>query len=126
MFLSRILRTPAVLLSLLALTPTARAAAETPLPDVPYVFVTVDSYLVYAGASIEVTGLLLGENTPRTLIFSGPGSTSGDASQHMSRCDRMALLTLSKPGAYRFEVMEGMFTSILTCRLMRTATVPAP
>lgn len=123
---SRVLRTPALLLSLLALPPTVQAAPETPQANVPYVFVTVDSYTIWQLTNIQVTGLLLGESTPRTLTFYLGGSTTIDPSQHLSRCDRMALLAMSKPGAYRFELVKGQTTNDLTCRLTRTAAVPAP
>ncbi|WP_338863687.1 hypothetical protein [Myxococcus stipitatus] len=119
---SRGLRTPALLLSLLALTPTAQAAAETPQLYVPYVFVTVDSYFIRPWAHIEVTGILQGESTPRTLAFS-ISSSSVDSNQYISRCDRMAMLAMSKPGAYRLELTR---SPDVWCRLTRTAAVPAP
>ncbi|WP_342376297.1 hypothetical protein NVS55_34175 [Myxococcus stipitatus] len=119
MSLRRILHTPAVLLSLLTLAPTAWAAE-------PIVFVAVDSYNVKQTNQFEVTGLVLGEGTPRTITFFLSTSSSVDVSQHLSRCDRLALMAMNKPGAYRFEVQRGSSSFELSCRLTRTASIPAP
>ncbi|AGC48250.1 hypothetical protein MYSTI_06978 [Myxococcus stipitatus DSM 14675] len=126
MSLRRILHTPAVLLSLLTLAPTAPSAAEPPQTNVPYVFVAVDSYNVKQTNQFEVTGLLLGEGTPRTILFTASTTSAVDVSQHLSRCDRMALMAMNKPGAYRFEVVKGIYSYEFSCRLTRTAAIPAP
>ncbi|MCP3166939.1 hypothetical protein [Myxococcus qinghaiensis] len=123
---SRVLRAAALLLASVTLAPTA-LAAETPQPNVPYVFVTVDSYSVVHANGIEVTGILQGENTPRTLEFEFPYSpTYYDASQHVSRCDRMALLLMNKPGAWLFEVSFQYQGAMPLCKLTRRAAPPAP
>ncbi|QSQ23072.1 hypothetical protein JY651_49665 [Pyxidicoccus parkwayensis] len=116
--MNRSLRTAALLSVCLGLAPTA-LAAETPRFDVPYVFETVDGYAVLNTNRVEVTGLLRGESAQRTLVFYfTTGST--DPSTLVSRCDRMALLAMNKPGLYFFEMTQGQsgFTSS-TCRLTR-------
>lgn len=122
---SRVLRAATLLLASVALTPTA-LAAETPQANVPYVFVTVDSYSVVHANGIEVTGILQGENTPRTLEFEFPSFSSYDASQHVSRCDRLALLLMNKPGAYLLEVTFKGQWETGSCKLTRRAATPAP
>lgn len=123
---SRVLRAAALLLASVTLTPTA-LAAEAPLPKVPYVFVTVDSYSVVHANGIEITGVLQGENTARTLEFEFPyAPTYYDASQHVARCDRMALLLMNKPGAYFLELGFEYQGAMVTCKLTRRAATPAP
>ncbi|MFY2562038.1 hypothetical protein ACN469_30875 [Corallococcus terminator] len=123
---SRVLRAASLLLATLALTPSA-LAAETPQPNVPYVFVTVDSYSIINANGIELTGVLQGENTPRTLEFEFPYSpTYYDASQHVARCDRMALLLMNKPGAWLLELSLQYQGQMVTCKLTRRAATPAP
>jgi|GEM_PF-3396517 len=123
---SRVLRAAALLLASVTLAPSA-LAAETPEPNVPYVFVTVDSYSITGASSIEVTGILQGENTPRTLEFELPAySTPLEAGQHASRCDRMALLLMNKPGAWLLELTYKGQWAMGSCKLTRRAATPAP
>ncbi|NVJ24065.1 MULTISPECIES: hypothetical protein [Myxococcus] len=124
---SRVLRAATLLLATLTLTPSALAAAEEPQFDLPYVFETVDSYEVVHADTIQVTGVLQGESAPRTLEFSFPYSPSNyDNSQHISRCDRMALLVMNKPGAYLLEMTLKLRGQMVTCKLTRRAATPAP
>lgn len=123
---SRVLRAAALLLASVPLTPSA-LAAETPQPDVPYVFVTVDSYTIVDPEHIQVTGVLQGENTPRTLEFEFPYSPNYyDTSQHVARCDRMAFLLMNKPGAYLLEMTFKDQWQPAACKLIRRAATPAP
>ncbi|MCP3104379.1 hypothetical protein LZ198_36500 [Myxococcus sp. K15C18031901] len=119
-----------VLSALLTLTlpPVALAAVEAPQLNKPYKFVTVDSFLVRDATNVELTGILEGESTPRTIRFYyASGNSSTDSSQHMSRCDRMALLAMNKPGLYLLELVQLDYTpNQTTCRLTRRAATQAP
>jgi hypothetical protein len=116
MLKNRSLRIAALLSASLGLVPSA-LAAETPRSNTPYVFETVDAYLVVDAYRIEVTGILQGESTPRTLVFR---TSVSDASAHFSRCDRMALLAMNKPGLYHFTMVQGAESWIpTTCSLAR-------
>jgi hypothetical protein len=103
-------------LAVLTLLPAA-AAHAAPLQ---YVFVTVDRFLVVGNstATVEVTGLLEGEATPRTLTFSGSSSTSTDVQNKFIRCEKLALLAMASPGRYKFELYQ-QTTYNLSCALTR-------
>ncbi|WP_164015853.1 hypothetical protein [Pyxidicoccus trucidator] len=120
MLKNRSLRLAALLSAALGLAPSALAAAETPQVGTPYVFETVDSYLVATHSRIEVTGILQGESAPRTLFFSYNLSTTAfDVGQHVARCDRLALLAMNKPGLYLLTMVQNGSTFAPTCRLTR-------
>lgn len=105
-------------LATLTFAPSALAVAEVPVKDVPYVFATVDNYAVVNTNAVEVTGILVGETLPRVFrfTFSNPVNTS----EHMSRCDRLALLAMSRPGRYllEFTASDKLFTPA-SCKLTR-------
>lgn len=89
-----------------------------------YVFETVDSYDVQ-GSYLRVTvqGVQQGQETPSAVTFSYyiySGSTS-DHHRSFERCERLALLAMSKPGQYLLEVRQegGGSTPHLGCRLTR-------
>ncbi|MCY1019946.1 hypothetical protein [Pyxidicoccus sp. MSG2] len=114
---NRSLRFAALLAASLGLAPSA-LAAETPQSNKPYIFETVDSYVVVNERRVEVTGILQGESAPRTFAF----SANAISNPHLlfTRCDRMALLAMSKPGLYSFEMVQGADSYIApTCRLTR-------
>ncbi|MFP2911783.1 hypothetical protein ACLESD_43525 [Pyxidicoccus sp. 3LFB2] len=117
MLKNRSLRLAALLSASLGLAPSA-LAAETPQSNRPYVFETVDSYIATGTSRFEITGILQGESTPRTLSFRIAGFN--EAAVYISRCDRMALLAMSKPGAWFLELvqLDDSFT-VPTCRLTR-------
>ncbi|MFP2928720.1 hypothetical protein ACLESO_26690 [Pyxidicoccus sp. 3LG] len=117
MLKNRAFRTAALLAVSLGLAPTA--LAETPQTNRPYIFETVDSYGIVSTSRFEVTGILQGESAPRTFVFSYSSAHSYDDSQHLSRCDRMALLAMSKPGFYYFEMVETHLYTGPICRLRR-------
>ena len=118
MLMNRSVRAAALLLACLGLVPAAQA--ETPREGVPYVFETVDSYHLPSIYQFEVTGILRGESTPRTFTFWSRDFSSFEPAQHLSRCDRMALLAMSKPGAYFLEVVQPTIDRpIPTCKLTR-------
>lgn len=116
----------AVLLS--TLLPLSVAVAEV---QATYVFTTVDSYNIKGEVSeVEVTGIVQGEATPRTVTLTYHPSTfssqAGDyvASQRtFDRCERLLLLAMSKPGQYFLELRQehDPFSTILFigCKLTR-------
>ncbi|WP_426754844.1 hypothetical protein [Myxococcus sp. Y35] len=69
-----------------------------------YVFTTVDDYSIRLDGVINVTGVLHGEEEPRTVTFKVILSHGVEANFQTlgGRCDRMALLAMTKPGAYLF------------------------
>ncbi|CAM3541957.1 hypothetical protein G4177_20630 [Corallococcus sp. ZKHCc1 1396] len=107
------------LLASLTLAPGALAAAETPPSQVPQVFATVDDYAVINPSTVEVTGILQGETLPRVFRFIYNTSVNADSSQHLSRCDRLALLAMNRPGRYVFEMTQGGGSQPTRCRLTR-------
>ncbi|NTX03437.1 hypothetical protein [Myxococcus sp. CA040A] len=124
---SRVLRAAALLLASVTLTPSALAAGETPQTNVPYVFVTVDSFVNVHATGVEITGVLRGESTARTIAFYFYTGVDGlDAGLYASRCERMALMAMNKPGAYLFEMIKGPASYNLSCRLTRRAATPSP
>ena len=87
-------------------SPPARAAAGDVLYD------AVDAIQMSGTTGVWVTGILAGQATSsRTHYHLGSGS--GDTG---TRCDRYALLAMSKPGKFQFGlVFEGF--SLYSCKL---------
>ena len=107
-------------LSLLS-APGALAAEQDAEYDRPYTFETVDAYEANDRTFIIVTGVLQGETSPRTLRFWAGGASDVRLLQ-LQRCDRMALLTMSKAGRYYFQVTryESVMSPLgVSCKLTR-------
>lgn len=105
------------LLATLSLVPSTAGAAEPeePIPGVAYVFATVDAYAV-GSTTLDVTGTLVGESAPRTFRF----WAIGDASVEAARCDRLALLAMTRPGRFLFTwTWPNNYSSYVTCTLTR-------
>lgn len=66
---------------------------------------TVDAVEVVANR-ITVTGIISGQGTPSTNSYSILSSSSPNTGADVaaSRCDRLALLAMSKPGKFQFAV----------------------
>jgi len=93
--------------------PPAMAAGNTITYD------TVDAVEVLADR-ISVTGIISGQGTPSTreyTIFSS-SSTTGATDVAASRCDRLALLAMSKPGKFQFAVTLLTGTGAFSCTLI--------
>ncbi|NNC19030.1 hypothetical protein HRD49_13235 [Corallococcus exiguus] len=116
------LRALALLATLFLAPSTARAQTQPEQPDwgVPYVFATVDSYTT-GPMALEVTGTLVGESTPRTFRFwAGGYSNEASVSVEAERCDRLALLAMTRPGRFLFTwKWENSATNYVTCTLTR-------
>lgn len=104
-------RLTAVALVLAALVAAPRvAAAET----VFAAYDTIDAYDVRPNGGIRITGILAGASAPTTTLYNvGSSSTTTDNSM---RCDRLALLAMTKPGKFQFFLIEDGFGP-LSCRL---------
>lgn len=103
------------LLATLTLAPaSALAEPEDALPGVNYVFTSVDTYTAGAGHYV-ITGVLAGESTPRTFRFDAPAYDGSEA----SRCDRLALLVMTRPGRFHFSWFKEVFYAYPTCTLIR-------
>ncbi|RKI75039.1 hypothetical protein D7X55_01000 [Corallococcus sp. AB049A] len=102
------------LLATLTLAPaSALAEPEYAQVGVNYVFTTVDAYST-VGATLIVTGTLVGESNARTIQF----SVGGDEVE-ASRCDRLALLTMTRPGRFHFSWFRQAGGYFPVCTLTR-------
>jgi hypothetical protein len=72
---------------------------------------------------IKVTGILVGFASPTTVpvklhssaISTVPGMAGVDP---VARCDRMAMLAMSKPGKFQFALVETEISQLFTCKLI--------
>ena len=71
------------------------AAAET----ITRTFETVEAVETHDGLWVTVTGILVGQTTPTThsFVFHPYVDQAG-------RCERLAVIAMSKPGKYRFSI----------------------
>jgi hypothetical protein len=107
-------------------TPVAQAqTVENATSGTPYVFEVIDAYELRGDLSgtsnqyVLVTGILKEESTVRTFRFTMYNSTTDRLLQNQ-RCDRMALLAMTKPGRYYFQLTTtgtGLFG--FNCKLER-------
>lgn len=106
----------------LAFVSSTSATAEPPI-GVPAVYDTVDG-IVVSGRRITVTGIISGQVAQSTFLYLlfDEITSSGAASDTANRCDRLALLAMSKPGKFQFAVERVPSTSSFRCAL----TVRAP
>ncbi|NOK37439.1 hypothetical protein D7W79_24955 [Corallococcus exercitus] len=103
------------LLTALTLAPaSAMAAPEESVAGVTYVFTAVDAYTAGAG-HLVITGVLQGESTPRTIFFDAPAYDGSEA----NRCDRLALLAMTRPGRFHFSWFKEYPGAYPTCTLTR-------
>lgn len=113
---------------LFAFAAPLRADAATPAT---YVFETVDSYDISGqNREVKVTGIISGEATARTVTLTYlPYYYSGNTQDELAlkrtfeRCERLALLAMSKPGQYLLEMRQENFatttTATIGCKLTR-------
>ena len=104
-------------LALLALAATclapASARGQVTYPAV-HVFVTVDA--IEMDAYLSITGILQGEAQPSTVAFNWLYSSTFSFREE---CQRAALLAMTKPGQYLFEVRQKYAGALPTCKLTR-------
>jgi hypothetical protein len=86
--------------SLIFMAPRPAAAAITP------VFDTVDAVQIdypsgIAGRTLTVTGIVAGGTAPVTYTFNFPNYSDSQNADLVGRCERFALITMSKPGKYQ-------------------------
>jgi hypothetical protein len=95
--------------------PAAAAVGDTTTYD------TVDAVEVMAD-QIRVTGIISGQAAPSTQLYrivSSPPSGGGFTDTAASRCDRLALLAISKPGKYQFATVQVVdFSPRFSCKLI--------
>ncbi|MEO7730198.1 MAG: hypothetical protein ABIY55_04440 [Kofleriaceae bacterium] len=90
---------------------TGLAAADT-------VYDTVEAIETTGARNIKVTGIIAGQSAPTTASYSLAGSSTDiDAG---ARCDRLALLAMSKPGKFQF-VMVLVSFNVNNCKLVLRA-----
>jgi hypothetical protein len=106
----------AALLSVLA--PMSMASAQA---VATYVFETVDSYdnnPPNSNDSMHITGIIRGESAPRTIGIRH--EYDGYGLKRLEQCERMLLLSMTKPGQYLVEVrQESFYGNYLGCKLTR-------
>lgn len=78
--------------------PASAAIGDTTTYD------TVDAFEVF-GSQIKVTGIISGHDAPSTALYT-PFIPTGSTSDIAARCDRLALVAMSRPGKFQFAVME--------------------
>jgi hypothetical protein len=103
-----------LLISLLVVVADKSAAAD----GTPVVYDTVDSLQLRGFSIIRVTGIISGEGAQSVHDYSLI-SGSVTSPEYAARCDRLALLAMSKPGKYQFTLTAlsgGSFGCSLTVR----------
>ena len=105
---------PAFALASMMLVGGAGSASADPSP-VPTTYTTVDSIETSGNSYITITGIRGLDQAATTIVYRiAQGSQPQDAA---ARCDRFALLAMSKPGKYIFEVTDLYKNSNFTCKL---------
>jgi hypothetical protein len=95
----------------------ATAQAQTAVPR--HVFVAVDALEMKANV-FTVTGVIDGESEPRTVTFTFSSSSTSSERDDVSACQRLALLAMTRPGQFRFEVAGGTtYYQYPACKLAR-------
>jgi len=98
-----------------------RADAVGPLPTTSSVtYETVDAVEV-EGVWITVTGILVGDIAPARLGFKIAGAGQPASEAAASRCDRLALLAMSRPGKFLFNLTVSLLgggSAVFSCKLV--------
>ena len=87
-----------VIASLATLSPRPAAADGTPI-----IYDTVDALQLRANNTIRVTGIISGQGAPSTTDYNLITSSAASV-DYAARCDRLALLAMSKPGKFQFVI----------------------
>ena len=87
------------------------------LADVAYDTVdAVQTSTVGSNAAIQISGIVSGDSTPTTTTFILRPSSSG--TDQANRCDRMALLAMSKPGKFQFVLVGPGGSTFSNCKVI--------
>lgn len=109
-----------IAISALALLAPRPAGAN--IGDIIAAYDTVDAVEVVAN-QITLTGIITGEAAASRRTFAIFGSSSATGSSNptdvaASRCDRLALLAMSKPGKFQFAIVDAGLSSRFGCKLI--------
>ena len=88
----------------------APGAASADIGPRTVLFETVDSFETIGGSQATIVGIVQGETAPRSFLV-----LMGNAA--ITRCDRLALLAMNRPGRFIFSFDNTSDAS--TCRLTR-------
>jgi hypothetical protein len=114
--MSRHLASCLAIAALVTISPRPLSAAIGP----PIVYDAVDAIDVQRDR-IEVTGIISGDDGPSTTLYQILGTTTGSSANDVAaaRCDRLALLAMSKPGKFQFAVtLQATFPNRHSCKLI--------
>ena|ERR1041384_621210 len=104
-----------VLASLAILSPRPAAADGTPI-----VYDTVDALQLRNNNVIRVTGIISGQGASSTTDYNLISGSVGSV-DYAARCDRLALLAMSKPGKFQFVITStGGFSGFYCQLIVRT------
>jgi hypothetical protein len=110
-------RVPGCLVALaLSFAPAASFANPTPAPG-NAIYETVDAVQV-SPTRIVITGIIVGQSTQSEFIYVINNDFSTTTSEVASRCDRLALLAMAKPGKYQFAMVTPLSGSFFSCKLI--------
>jgi hypothetical protein len=76
----------------------------------------VETLTVGSNVAIQISGIISGDSTPTTTTYILRGSSSG--TDQANRCDRMALLAMSKPGKFQFVLVGPGGSTFSNCKLI--------
>ncbi|WP_242339853.1 MULTISPECIES: hypothetical protein [unclassified Anaeromyxobacter] len=96
-----------------ALLSAMPALAQT--APVRYVFVAVDAVEIRS-TTIKVTGVVDGESAPQTVTMTLSSSSGVDS---VAACERLALLAMTRPGQFLFEIQGSTTYNLNVCKLAR-------
>ncbi|WP_243338149.1 hypothetical protein [Anaeromyxobacter soli] len=97
-----------------ALLSAMPALAQT--APVRYVFVAVDAVEIRSTTTIKVTGVVDGESAPQTVTMTLSNSSGVDS---VAACERLALLAMTRPGQFLFEIQGSTTYNLNVCKLAR-------
>jgi len=100
-----------VIASLATLAPRPAAA-----DGIPIIYDAVDALQLRNNNIIRVTGIISGQGAPSTTDF-GLVAGSVASPDYAARCDRLALLAMSKPGKFQF-VITLIVSGGFSCQLI--------
>jgi len=106
--------------TLVALSMVPAVSSADPIVSTsPAVYDIVDAVEVQ-GNRINITGIIAGESAPSEFSYAiFDGSASGTTPEGANRCDRLALLTIAKPGKYQFAITRTPnLSSRMSCKLI--------